>query len=339
MPIAPAAALRPAALITPAAGVADPAEIRTTFPDGMRRPARLIEWAATPLVVGVAPWALVAELEAAPELAGPVVYGLVGLAAGPRGLRRAIYWGKADVLASRTRRHRREPRLDVTETAIVVAGGRPGVLGFELSLAVEAALSRATERAGAYAVINEYATPPLRPAQVAAVNRWLVVLDPMLTVAGVPALAPPPAPLLRPVDPAPATTAGASIAAPAPAPAQPAPAVPRGWREDPPVDLIGRPDAEHYLLDRGGVTARAVVSAGWAILLAGSTVRADEIASMQTCLSAKRARLQACGVFAPMPGRPGLRQVTRSVAMPSLTNIARAALGTNAPGTIFTRIR
>lgn len=321
-----------------------PTEVLTTFPFGPTVDLRLITAPNLNLIVGVADWSLRHRLLRRPELAGAICYGIVGHA---RDLSApahspAIYWGQTEQRAARFKRHGQKPRVQAPEAIIVIAGAHPGALGPEMALGLEYEISRRTRAAGRFLAVNEFRGPALRPAQRTALRNWADALAPLLRCAGYPALQrgaasaePEPCRGMTETDhlgtgrgqPQPSPSAGGSASA-----------VRAGWSEHFPADMESLRDAQRFELAYGEVRANAVLYGPWTVIQAGAVARREPIPSHQPCLAAKLEAMKEAGLFAPVPGRADLVQLTRAIAVPSLTNGVRLLVGDNGSASRWRRV-
>jgi hypothetical protein len=86
-----------------------------------------------------------------------------------------------------------------------------------------------------------------------------------------------------------------------------------------------------FLMDAGGLHARAVEADGQMIILAGSDARAQETASLASNVRAYREQLQKAGKLRPAEGKPHLTFI-EDVAFTSPSAAAQAVMGTSRNG-------
>ena len=183
-------------------------------------------------------------------------------------------------------------------------------------------------RAGVLPVMGPLPQPPqLRPPQAADIARWRSEIRPPSLGAGCTLLE---ADYAAPV---PAVAREIRQAPPLPAVTPVPPAIRQGWDTAFPADLLNDPATQRYRLDRQGAEAEVRVRGAWTVLTAGSLLKADVLPSNQLCLSRKREDLRGQGLLQPFDD--GRLQVMRHLALPSLVNTARLALGNNAGADVW----
>ncbi len=321
-----------------------PTEVLTTFPFGPAVDLRLITAPNLNLILGVADWSLRHRLLLRPELEGAICYGIVGHARDPSAPahRPAIYWGQTEQCVARFKRHGQKPRVRAPEAIIVLAGAYPGALGPEMALGLEYEVSRRTRAAGRFLAANEFRGPALRPAQQTTLRNWADALVPLLRCAGYPALHQGTVSAER--EPRPDSPETGPLETDrmrphlSPSFDETTSAVRAGWSEHFPVDIESRRDAQRFELAYGEVRARAVIQGPWTVIQAGAVARREPIPSHQSCLAAKLEAMTEAGLFAAVPGRADLMRLTRSIALPSLTNGVRLLVGDNGSANRWRRV-
>lgn len=299
-------------IITPAVPSAPP-KVHVINPPGLPPSGRLVTTPTSTLVVGTAPWRHGARLAGLAVFTGPCVYILSG--AGAR-------IGKTGAIGKRLRDHRMAPPMPRIDDVVVITS--PNFTSDTIT-ALEAVLTCAARKAGVVAIIGApLRAPSLDPSTDYDLLRWLSDLPPMLMAAGCTLIESDYAPLperrgdIVQRDPA---TEGIGRGA-----------VGRGWDELFPTGILDDGMSSHFVLERGGLRAEAVVHGDWTVLKAGSLLTAETKTSDQIGVSRKRERLRNEGLLLK-DGR--YHRLARSIAVPSLTNGGRLALGSNAPASVW----
>jgi len=314
--------------------------LHVVTPPGCPPEVRLVTSPDSALVVGTAPVTQSDHLlRHSAFRARPLTYLLLAPTSATAIAPGELYVGETIDGAARFAKHRRNPAL-AAETVVLIAC-LSNAFGRDAIQALQHGLTAQARRAGRSRIVG--APPPRSWLQLAdpdQLARWLAALRPMLVAAGCSALEPPGMRLRPRLAALLPLAADAGDLVPDALAAQPAPgtmalpAVQQGYRLDLPPGLAARPDAQHYTLAFAGVRAEAVRAGSWTVLRAGSRVILADDSSIQICLSRKRQALAEAGVLRPCR-RHGLLQVTRDVALPSLTNAGRVVTGTNLPRTIW----
>lgn len=286
--------------------------VRTT--PGLPASVRIVSTPTSTLTIGAAPWRHARRLAALPLFSGACLYVLTGSEA---------RIGKTTGLDARLRDHRRAMPMPRIDQIFVIAS--PG-FGSDAITVLEAILTQAARKAGVMPVVGApLRVPPLDPARDRDLLHWLGELPPLLLAAGCPAFD---------ADFAPAAERAVEVVAPINQLSATigSGAVRQGWDEGFPADLLRSPATLHFVLERDGLRAEAAVQGPWTVLKRGSLLTAAADTSDQIGVSRKRARLRELGLLEPAGS---FQRLTRDIAVPSLTNGARLASGTNAPPTIW----
>lgn len=319
-----------------------PEEVLVTYPYGPGTNVRLIESPTSNLVLGIAGWHLRQRLLDLPQVCGSSNYAIVGSTGQPfPDAPTAIYWGATDKLQQRLRRHSGDLPVVEPRAVLVIAGAHLGVLSPDMSEGLEWLLSRLTRAHSVFTLVNAFRQPNLRPAQITTRLRWVESLRPMLQTAGYPII-----PFEEPdagIEPEFGRAADARTAPPQPPQeaeltSGAVPAVRSGWSTSFPSDLEQRSEAQRFVLSDGEVEARAVVCGAWTVIEAGAIGRRHPVPSHQSCLTDKLEAMIEAGVLRPIPGRPHLVRLMRSIAVPSLLNARRLLCGNNGPASGWLRL-
>jgi hypothetical protein len=290
-----------------------PTKTHVLYPSGLPTSGRIVTTPTSTLTVGTAPWRHAGRLANLPPFAGHCVYILTGAEA------RIGKTGGAD---KRLRDHRKSPPMSRIDQVFVIASA-----GFtsDTITALEAILTQAARRAGVMPVIGApLRVPSLDPVRDYDLLRWLADLPPMLMAAGCALFESDYAPMPdRRGDILERASAAEAIGAGA---------VRQGWDEKFPAGLLEDRATTHFVLERGALRAEAAVHGAWTVLKAGSLLTADIETSDQIGVSRKRDRLRENGLL-QADGR--FQRLSRSIAVPSLTNCARLTLGNNAPHSVW----
>lgn len=281
---------------------------------GLPASMRIVTTPTSTLAIGTAPWRHARRLAALPAFSGACLYVLTGTEA---------RIGRTTGLAARLRDHRRAMPMSRIDQIFVIASSG---FGSDTITALEAILTQAARKAGVMPVVGApLRVPPLDPARDRHLLHWLGEMPPLLLGAGC---------TLFDADFAPA--AERMVEAARPPEERPvmigSGAVRQGWDESFPADLLRNPATAHFVLERGGLRAQASVNGPWTVLRAGSLLTGSAETSDQMGVSRKRDRLRERGLLEPAGS---FQRLTRDIAVPSLTNGARLASGTNAPSTVW----
>ncbi|MEE7479091.1 hypothetical protein [Methylobacterium hispanicum] len=324
-------------------------------PPGMR----FVLSGSSALFLAVAPWSQAAAVEPLLASAGCAAYILIGGVGGAEAEARPappagppVYVGRADDAGRRLLRHEVEPPFPGIHTIVVVLGRDAGVLGRDLSEAVEGLLSQRIAGLRRYQVRNRYQIPPLRSSQLTDLRRWLSDLRDLFSAAGLPLLHPQRNGNRRTRRRACREQRGANGHPKVQASGSPETAAARdqsvagteravrtGYRTDIPAGFGTSGNARVYDLSDRELVARAVVEGDWVVIEAGALARRSEVRWNQTCLTAKRRRLVTEGLLRPLRRRPHLLKLRAPIAVSSLVNAARLLRGDNADDRVWQRVR